>query len=255
MDKNRLPKTSRPKRYEIKLDIDLNNFSYEGVENIELEVLENTNSIFLNSLGIEVTSASLEVDKKEVNILSVEYLEDEERICLSSENEIVKGSYILHIKFKSDITDDLKGFYKSKYLTKENEEKWIATTQFEPTSARNAFPCWDEPEYKAVFSITIIADKKLLRVSNEKVLEEKETKDNKVETTFVDSMKMSTYLVAFVVGELEATEIGFAGSTEVRIVHRPGFSHQTSYAGTAESSFLIFLKTTMKFPIRVQNLT
>ena len=46
MDKNRLPKTSRPKRYEIKLDIDLNNFSYEGVENIELEVLENTNSIF-----------------------------------------------------------------------------------------------------------------------------------------------------------------------------------------------------------------
>ena len=73
MDKNRLPKTSRPKRYEIKLDIDLNNFSYEGVENIELEVLENTNSIFLNSLGIEVTSASLEVDKKEVNILSVEY--------------------------------------------------------------------------------------------------------------------------------------------------------------------------------------
>ena len=248
MDKNRLPKTSRPKRYEIKLDIDLNNFSYEGVENIELEVLENTNSIFLNSLGIEVTSASLEVDKKEVNILSVEYLEDEERICLSSENEIVKGSYILHIKFKSNITDDLKGFYKSKYLTKEKEEKWIATTQFEPTSARNAFPCWDEPEYKAVFSITIIADKKLLRVSNEKVLEEKETKDNKVETSFVDSMKMSTYLVAFVVGELEATEIGSAGSTEVRIVHRPGFSHQTSYAGTAGIKLLDFFEDYYEIP-------
>ena len=248
MDKNRLPKTSRPKRYEIKLDIDLNNFSYEGVENIELEVLENTNSIFLNSLGIEVTSASLEVDKKEVNILSVEYLEDEERICLSSENEIVKGSYILHIKFKSDITDDLKGFYKSKYLTKENEEKWIATTQFEPTSARNAFPCWDEPEYKAVFSITIIADKKLLRVRTEKVLEEKETKDNKVETTFVDSMKMSTYLVAFVIGELEATEIGEAGNTKIRIIHRPGFSDQTNYAGTAGIELLNFFEDYYKIP-------
>ncbi len=249
MNKNILPRTSSPKRYEIKLDIDLENFSYLGIQTVEIQVLENTKSIFLNSIGIKISHASLiAANDKENNNLSVEYFEDEERICLSSKNEIKKGEYKLYLEFNSDITNDLKGFYRSKFLTKKDEEKWIATTQFEPTSARNAFPCWDEPEYKAVFSISIVADKKYLRVSNEKVLSEKEVGDNKVETTFVDSMKMSTYLVAFVIGELEATEIGEAGNTKIRIIHRPGFSDQTNYAGTAGIELLNFFEDYYKIP-------
>ena len=248
MNKNILPKTSSPKRYEIKLDIDLENFSYLGIQTVEIQVLENTKSIFLNSIGIKISHASLTASDEKNNNLSVEYFEDDERICLSSKNEIKKGDYKLYLEFNSEITNDLKGFYRSKFLTKEEEEKWIATTQFEPTSARNAFPCWDEPEYKAVFSISIVADKKYLRVSNEKVLSEKEVGDNKVETTFVDSMKMSTYLVAFVIGELEATEIGEAGNTKVRIIHRPGFADQTNYAGTAGIELLNFFEDYYKIP-------
>ena len=248
MNKNILPKTSSPKRYEIKLDIDLENFSYLGVQTVEIQVLENTKSIFLNSIGIKISHASLTASDEESNNLSVEYFEDDERICLSSKNEIKKGDYKLYLEFNSEITNDLKGFYRSKFLTEEEEEKWIATTQFEPTSARNAFPCWDEPEYKAVFSISIVADKKYLRVSNEKVLSEKEVGNNKIETTFVDSMKMSTYLVAFVIGELEATEIGEAGNTKIRIIHRPGFSDQTNYAGTAGIKLLNFFEDYYKIP-------
>ena len=248
MNKNILPKTSSPKRYEIKLDIDLENFSYLGIQTVEIQVLENTKSIFLNSIGIKISHASLTASDKENNNLSVEYFEDDERICLSSKNEIKKGDYKLYLEFNSEITNDLKGFYRSKFLTKKDEEKWIATTQFEPTSARNAFPCWDEPEYKAVFSISIVADKKYLRVSNEKVLSEKEVGNNKIETTFVDSMKMSTYLVAFVIGELEATEIGEAGNTKIRIIHRPGFSDQTNYAGTAGIKLLNFFEDYYKIP-------
>ena len=248
MNKNILPKTSSPKRYEIKLDIDLENFTYVGMQTVEIEILENTKLIYLNSLGIQVSHASLISNDQESINLSVEYFENDERISLSSKNEIENGTYKLYMEFKSEITNDLKGFYRSKFLTKDEEEKWIATTQFEPTSARNAFPCWDEPEYKAVFSITIVADKKYLRVSNEKVLSEKEVEDNKIETTFVDSMKMSTYLVAFVIGELEVTEIGEAGNTKVRIVHRPGFSHQTNYAGTAGIELLNFFEDYYKIP-------
>ena len=248
MNKNILPKTSSPKRYEIKLDIDLENFTYVGMQTVEVEVLENTKLIYLNSLGIQVSHASLISNDQESINLSVEYFENDERISLSSKNVIENGTYKLYMEFKSEITNDLKGFYRSKFLTKDEEEKWIATTQFEPTSARNAFPCWDEPEYKAVFSITIVADKKYLRVSNEKVLSEKEVEDNKIETTFVDSMKMSTYLVAFVIGELEVTEIGEAGNTKVRIVHRPGFSHQTNYAGTAGIELLNFFEDYYKIP-------
>ena len=88
MNKNILPKTSSPKRYEIKLDIDLENFSYSGMQTVEIEILKNTKSIFLNSIGIKISHASLTTSDKENNNLSVEYFESDERICLSSKNEI-----------------------------------------------------------------------------------------------------------------------------------------------------------------------
>ncbi len=76
MSKNILPKTSFPKRYEIKLDVDLEDFSYIGNQTVEMEILENTKSIFLNSLGIKISHASL-IDKNDEEInLSVEYFED-----------------------------------------------------------------------------------------------------------------------------------------------------------------------------------
>src|SRR6056300_1752715 len=195
MNKAILPKFARPLRYEIKLDVDLPNFKYTGSQTVDLK-----------------------------------YLKELERISFSTESKLTLGNYSLKLKFNSLITNDLKGFYKSQFLDLNDNEKWLATTQFEPTSARNAFPCWDEPEYKAVFSMTLISDKKYLRISNEKVLEENELSNDKVETKFVDSMIMSTYLVAFVIGELEVTEIGSVGTTQIRIIHRPGFSHQTNFA-------------------------
>ena len=81
MNKNILPKTSSPKRYEIKLDIDLENFSYLGIQTVEIQVLENTKSIFLNSIGIKISHASLRANDKENHNLSVEYFEDDDSIC------------------------------------------------------------------------------------------------------------------------------------------------------------------------------
>ena len=94
MNKNILPKTSAPKRYEIKLDVDLENFSYVGTQTVEIQVLENTKSIFLNSLGIKISHASLITSDEESYNLSVEYFEDNERISLSSplENHVNLGS-------------------------------------------------------------------------------------------------------------------------------------------------------------------
>ena len=123
MSKNILPKTSFPKRYEIKLDVKLEDFSYIGNQTVEMEILESTKSIFLNSLGIKISHASL-IDKNDEEInLSVEYFEDDERISLSSKNEILKGNYKLCLEFKSEITNDLKGFYRSKFLNKDEAEK------------------------------------------------------------------------------------------------------------------------------------
>ena len=248
MNKALLPKVAKPVRYQVKLDVDLDSFNYKGSQTVDLEIVEETSSFEVNAIDIEITNAYL-VDSNESQIsLDCEYLRDLERISFISKNTLSIGLYSLKLEFTSNITNDLKGFYKSQFLDLNNNEKWLATTQFEPTSARNAFPCWDEPEYKAVFSMTLISDKKYLRISNEKVLEEKELEDGKVQTTYVDSMIMSTYLVAFVIGELEITEIGNVGNTQIRIIHRPGFSHQTGFAGKAGLKILEFFENYYKIP-------
>ena len=247
MNKKRLPKSTYPNRYEIELDVDLDKFSYTGRQKVDLKVVETTNKIVLNSVGIEVTKAKIQNTEQDIS-LEVSYIEEDEKIVFESEEILSKGLYELYLEFNSEITNDLKGFYKSSYMSQGGEKKWIATTQFEPTAARSAFPCWDEPEYKAIFSMTIITDEKYLRVSNEMVLEEEKIENNKLRTKFADSMKMSSYLVAFVIGDLEATVVGKSKTTDIRIIHRPGFSHQTSYAGTAAIKLLDFFEDYYKIP-------
>ena len=247
MNKKRLPKSTYPNRYEIELDVDLDNFSYTGAQKVDLNVVEATNNIVLNSVGIEVTKAKIQTTKQDIP-LKVNYIEEDEKIVFESQETLSEGVYELYLEFNSEITNDLKGFYKSSYMSEDGEKKWIATTQFEPTAARSAFPCWDEPEYKAIFSMTIITDEKYLRVSNEMVVEEEKVENNKLRTKFADSMKMSSYLVAFVIGDLEATVVGKSKTTDIRIIHRPGFSHQTSYAGTAAIKLLDFFEDYYKIP-------
>ena len=150
MNKALLPKLVRPIRYEVKLDIDLNDFKYAGSQNVELEIINETKSFEVNAIDIEIVSASLINEDTKVN-LNFKYMKDLERISFTADKNISVGKYTLKLEFNSTITNDLKGFYKSQFLDLNDKEKWIATTQFEPTSARNAFPCWDEPEYKAVF--------------------------------------------------------------------------------------------------------
>ena len=88
-------------------------------------------------------------------------------------------------------------------------------TQFEATDARRAFPCWDEPDFKAVFATTLVIAPHLTAVSNTAVVSESVESGKKV-VRFADSMKMSTYLVAFIVGPLEATAPQMVNGTPVR---------------------------------------
>ena len=237
----RLPKIAIPNRYEINLDIFLDQFKYKGKEIVFLEIVDETKELQLNALGINVVNAFIENDMGEHIEASIDYLPEQERISLVFEDQVTKGDWQLYLEFEAEIVDELRGFYRSSFKDKDDKDIWIATTQFEPTAARMAFPCWDEPEFKAVFSISLTTNSELIRVSNEKVLSET-SKNNRTTTKFVDSMRMSTYLVAFVVGPLEVTKIGKSKTTEVGIVHRPGFTNQTAYAGTAAIKILDFFE-------------
>jgi aminopeptidase 2 len=119
----------------------------------------------------------------------------------------------------------MAGFYRSSYKDSETgETRYLATTQMEPTDARRAFPCFDEPALKATYEVTLIADKKYTCLSNMDVSGEKELDNGKKAVSFNKSPPMSTYLLAFIVGELDYIETN-AFRLPVRVYATKGNAH------------------------------
>lgn len=134
--------------------------------------------------------------------------EDAQTTKFSFSKTFKKGERIqLDLAFTGILNDNMAGFYRSSYNTKHGSKKFMATTQMEPTDARRAFPCFDEPALKATYAVTLIADKDLTCLSN---MDEKKVADmeggKKKAVTFNTTPPMSTYLLAFIVGELNVVE-------------------------------------------------
>src|SRR5437773_5805995 len=119
--------------------------------------------------------------------------------------EVAPGAWRRRLAFTGILIDKLRGFYRSSYKDPTGEGRLMAATQFEATDARRAFPCWDEPAFKAVFSTTLVIDPDLQAISNTAVALER-SEGGKRLLRFADTIPMSTYLVAFIVGPLECTE-------------------------------------------------
>ncbi len=134
----------------------------------------------------------------------------------------IRGDWTLHLDFRGELNDKLVGFYRSTYQGPDGGTEVIATTHFEATDARRAFPSWDEPDLKAVFGITLIVAPDLTALSNGPEIERSTLEDGRVRLVFADTMSMSTYLVAFVVGHLELTDPVDAGGVPTRVAHVPG---------------------------------
>ncbi len=129
------------------------------------------------------------------------------------------------------MNDKLHGFYRSTYKDAQGTDKPLASTQFESTDARRAFPCWDEPAFKAVFQVTLVVDQGLTAVSNTRVVRETALRGSgKKEVVFADSIKMSTYLVAFIVGEFEQTEPVIADGVPLSVWAVPGKRNLAGFA-------------------------
>jgi puromycin-sensitive aminopeptidase len=226
----RLPRNVVPEKYEIKIEPDLVNFRFDGEELIHLTVAEPVREIILNALELELADAFVTNNQQKKIAAQIRLDEANERAVLSFPEQLEAGSWKLNIKFKGILNDKLHGFYRSTYKDPDGNTKVIATTQFEATDARRAFPCFDEPDFKAVYRVTLIVDRHLTAISNAKIRAEKLLPSGKKVVRFNDTMKMSTYLVAFIVGEFEATEIVDADGTPVRIWTRPGQLHLAKFA-------------------------
>ncbi len=238
---HRLPETAVPERYVIRLTPDLAHFTFAGEETITITVHEVTYTLILNACELTIQQVTLMDETGASQAGSATLDEPNERAVFEFPQAISPGRYALRIAFEGLLNDKLRGFYRSTYKNAEGEDVILATTQFEPTDARRAFPCWDEPAAKAVFQATLVIDEGLTAISNTAVVDEDPLPGTgKKAVVFAETIKMSTYLVAFIVGEFEASEAVRIDGKPLRVWAIPGKQHLTAFGRAIGAASLQF---------------
>ncbi|MGA0878621.1 MAG: M1 family metallopeptidase [Ilumatobacteraceae bacterium] len=233
LDPYRLPRHVLPRRYEVHLEPHLEVATFEGRVVIAVDIAAPTRLIVLNAVDLEIHGAFVDG-----HAAAWELDAETERLLLQLDREQPAGSAFIDISFRGTLNDKLRGFYRSTYADANGRQHVVATTQMQSTDCRRAFPSFDEPDFKAVFAVTLVTDPTHLAISNGPEISRVPTHGNdgagnevdKVAVSFADTMPMSSYLVAFVVGPLEATAPMDVDGVPLRIVHVPGKSHLTDFA-------------------------
>jgi puromycin-sensitive aminopeptidase len=250
---HRLPTTVVPSRYDLRLEPDLESATFSGEETILVAVTEPVSEIVLNAAELAIHSVSLAPAAAEGGAAPLEgtsasmqgtaVLEPEtERARLAFPSPVAPGSWRLTLRFSGTLNDKLHGFYRSTYKDAAGQPHVMAATQFEAVDARRAFPCWDEPAAKAVFAVTLVVGESLTAISNTAVVATEPAGPGRKAVRFADSIRMSTYLVAFVVGALEATDPVMVGATPLRVWCVPGKRHLARFALEAGAFSLDFFE-------------
>ncbi|KAM8706835.1 hypothetical protein ACLKA7_011004 [Drosophila subpalustris] len=257
----RLPKGLKPQKYNLRLKPDFQQKNYTGNISINLQVLDPISFIPVHIKQLNVSHEKLErLDDSGAPLTDIKpvltFAHPEYEYWVSEfEQPLEVGNYTLHLSFNGSLVDRITGLYQSSYYDKlKNRTRWIASTKFEPTYARLAFPCFDEPHMKAQFAITIAkptgSDYHVL--SNMPV--DSELVDGDItEVTFQESYPMSTYLAAFVISDFAHTNTTVEGTNiELRVFAPPAQVAKTQYAlemGAGVTAFYIdYFNTSYPLP-------
>ncbi|KAK0597138.1 hypothetical protein LWI29_022130 [Acer saccharum] len=245
----RLPKFAIPSHYDLHLKLDLSAAcTFSGTVKINLSITEKTNFLVLNANQLHVHQALFTTSGNQQYCPSdVVVDDDDEVVVLVFDETLCVGKGLLGIEFSGKLNEHLKGINGVK--------KNMAVTQFEAAAARRCFPCWDEPALKATFKITLDAPSELTTLSNMPIIDEK--LDGNVKTVyFEETLVMSTYLVAVVVGLFDHIEDTTADGVKVRAYCPVGRSDEGKFAlELTIKSLDIFTKyfsTSYPLPVEVE---
>ena len=218
----RLARNIEPSAYRLFLTPDLDAASFAGRVEIDIDIHEPTNSLTLHSLDLVLSEAT--ITTKDATFVSDLPAHDEtfETATFTFAGELPAGAATLEISYTGHLNDLLVGFYRSTHTDSDGVEQTIATTQFEHSDARRAFPCWDEPSFKATYQVNLVVPSHLRAYSNSPEVSSTELGDGTRSVSFSPTMKMSTYLVAFVVGDFEETAALDVDGTPLRVIFLPG---------------------------------
>lgn len=226
-----LPTNVKPQHYKLSLEPLFDTSKFNGDVTIDLDVQESSDSITLHTLELELLDYYLIKDGENIKPTELSTNEDDQTTTFKFNQTLDANSKVqLYIKFIGELNDKMAGFYKSTY-EENGETKYLATTQMEPTDCRRAFPSFDEPNLKAKFTISLVGDKKLTYLSNMDVKSEEDISETKKVVHFNTTPYMSTYLVAFIVGDLRYIESEYKfRDVPVRVYTTPGFEEKGRYS-------------------------
>ncbi|RLU25456.1 hypothetical protein DMN91_001612 [Ooceraea biroi] len=261
-DNIRLPAYVHPTRYNITMHPNLTTLEFRGRVTIEFYVDEETKFIVFHSKNLTIKEQIVKEGQEDMKIAKLLEYPKREQLYLEVEDTFQKrNNYTLFLSFNSTLnTTELKGFYFSSYSTPEGEQKYLATTHFEPTYARMAFPCFDEPQFKAKFKVSIYRDRFHIALCNMPVINTEEAGfylgTNLLRDDFQESLEMSTYLVAFVVCDFVRIFELTKRNTSVSVYAASHMLPQTKYAMATAARIMDYFESFfgISYPLPKQDL-
>ncbi|MFZ0821894.1 MAG: M1 family metallopeptidase [Candidatus Acidiferrales bacterium] len=230
----RLPENAIPDSYDLSFTPDLTKATFSGEESIHVKLQRPSLTITLNSAEIEIQDATITA-AGHPQLATVTFDESKDQATLKVPNALPVGPAEIHIRFTGILNDQMRGFYLSK-----TARRAYAVTQFESTDARRAFPSFDEPAYKAIFRITLVIDKDDTAISNGRIISDLPGPgEGKHTLKFSPSPKMSSYLVAMMVGDFQCLE-GAVDEIPIRVCAVPEKKALGSYALKSAENILQF---------------
>jgi alanyl aminopeptidase len=234
----RLPSTVRPTGYTVELTMDPMASTFQGVADVALEVAEPTSVLWLHGKALTVKQATLTQNGAAIVVTPVEGHEDFIGFTLAS--PLAKGPASLRITYEAVAsTREIEGVFRAK-----ERGDWYLFTQFEPVSARRAFPCFDEPGFKVPWQLTIHVPKDNVAVTNTPVLTEEARPDGGRTFRFARTQPLPSYLIALGVGPFEFVQAAPSGRNKVptRIITPKGRAAEAAYAAKVTPEILARLE-------------
>ncbi len=239
----RLPKSIRPIRYDLRIDVDLDQWRFRVDESIEVQIDEPISDVTLHSIDLEIRAAAVLVGERSLSAELSENLEAE-TVTLHFSDSLPAGLARINLEIHGEIRERLRGFYRS---TKDGAR--YAVTQFEAADARRAFACFDEPEFKARFALTLVVPGDATAISNGAVLDERRLGDGRKEVRFAETPPISSYLVAYCVGPFEPTPtVETPNGWPVRVFLPRGMADKGIFARDAHAHSLHYLEAYTAIP-------
>ncbi len=241
----RLPRAVLPRRYRLDIELDERGGSYEGRVRVDVEVLERTDRVVLNAVGLEVHAATVAAGGAGGAGVPVagrlRPVPEEEQVVLELPGPLAPGPAVLDVRFGGPLGEEMRGFYRSRFTGPDGAEGVILATDFEATNARRAFPCFDEPDMKAVFVLTLTVPEGVACLSSAPAVADEAVGRGRRRVRFAETIPLPTYVVAWVVGPLDLTEAVDVDGVAVRVAAPAGQLPFTGYAVRAATHALRYL--------------